>query len=286
MTRECYGDVLIEKEERQIIRCKQCGYIHVYPLYNEKELEAFYENIYAESTPSYLWFEKVYNIKKWKQPGTVLDIGCWEGSQLESFMTEGWQCTGTEINKKAASIASSKGLDIHQISIRELFEKFVGRKWDVINAAYILEHIPNPMEFLNRVKDYLETDGIIILEVPNDFNPFQMAYISENKLIPYWIALPDHLNYFDKIGIENLVRRTGFNILRGETSFPMEMFLLMGENYLQDPSIGKRSFNKVIEMERVLRSYNPALVSELYASLYGCAIGRSFVLYVQPDTNF
>lgn len=283
MNDSCHGKCLLERDGRRIIACDKCGYIHVVPLYTEEELEKFYENVYAESTPSHLWLEKLHNIKRLKPSGTVLDIGCWEGTQLECFMKEGWQCTGTEINKRAASIASSKGIDVHQISIRKFFERFARRKWDVINVAYILEHIPDPTDFLSRLKDHLEEDGILIIEVPNEFNPFQMAYIKEQQIEAYWIALPDHLNYFDKAGIENLMQRVGFKIIRGETSFPMEMFLLMGDNYLQDGSVGKRSFGKVIEMERILRSYDPDMVTDLYASLYGCAVGRSMVLYVQPD---
>lgn len=285
MIRDCGGQVLLEKEGRQVIRCEKCGYNHIYPFYSEEELEKFYENVYAESTPSFLWHEKVHNIKRWKRPGTVLDIGCWEGTQLQCFKREGWQCTGTEINKRAAAIAASKGMDIHQISIREFFPRFEGRKWDVINAAYILEHILDPADFLRRLKHYLAPDGIMIIEVPNEFSPFQMAYIKERQIDPYWIALPDHVNYFDRPGMENLLQKTGFKIIRGETSFPMEMFLLMGDNYLEVPEVGKRSFGKVVEMERILRSHDLELVTDFYASLYGCSVGRSLVLYVQENDN-
>ncbi|MBN2001414.1 class I SAM-dependent methyltransferase [candidate division KSB1 bacterium] len=281
MSTDCHGDVLLTKEGHQIINCERCGYIHVFPLYSEEELEIFYENVYAESTPSYLWHEKVYNIRKWKKNGTILDIGCWEGNQLEFFQKDGWQCVGIELNKKAATIAASKGIEVYQISIRQFFDKFPQRKWDVINAAYILEHIPDPVGFLVRLKNNLEPKGIIIVELPNEFNPFQLAYIKEYKLLPYWIALPDHLNYFDKRGIENLLQRAGFEVIHGETSFPMEMFLLMGDNYLQDRSLGKHCFGKVVEMERILRQYDPGLLSELYASLYRCGIGRSMVIYAQ-----
>ena len=283
MNADCHGSVLLRKDERQIINCEKCGYIHVFPLYSEEELEKFYENVYAESTPSYLWYEKVHNIRKWKKTGTILDIGCWEGKQLEFFMKDGWQCVGIELNKNAAAIAASKGIEVYQISIRQFFDRFAERKWDVINAAYILEHIPDPAGFLVQLKKNLDPKGIIIVELPNEFNPLQMAYIKEHQLSPYWIALPDHLNYFDKRGIENLLEKTGFEVIHGETSFPMEMFLLMGDNYLQDRSVGKRSFGKVVEMERILRQYDPGLLSNLYASLYRCAIGRSMVLYARVN---
>ncbi len=281
MSDNCYGKFILKKGKRSVINCKKCGYAHVFPMYEEKELEKYYENIYAESTPSYLWPEKVYNVNKWKKNGTILDIGCWEGTQLEFFMKEGWRCTGLELNKRAASIARSKGIEVYQISIKELFKKFARRKWDVINIAYILEHIPDPADFLISIKKNLKENGIIIIEVPNEFNPFQLAYLKEHYLQPYWIVLPDHVNYFNKKGIENLMRRTGWKIIHGEVSFPMEVFLLLGDNYLKDKSIGRRSFKKVVEMEGILRKYDPGLVSKMYSSLYKCGIGRSIILYAK-----
>jgi SAM-dependent methyltransferase len=218
-----------------------------------------------------------------KNTGKILDIGCWEGNQLEYFVQSGWKCVGTELNKKAAAVAAAKGIEVHQISIRQFFQEFAGRKWDVINAAYILEHIPDPAGFLLRIKDNLEKDGILVIEIPNEFSPFQMAYIKDRQLQPYWIALPDHLNYFNKKGMENILERTGYEIVHGETSFPMEMFLLMGDNYLQEPAVGKRSFGKVVEMESSLRRYDPGLLSEFYSALYRCDVGRSLIIYARPQ---
>ena len=62
MNNSCHGKILLEREGRRIISCDICGYNHVVPMYTELELEKFYENIYSESTPSFLWHEKVQNI--------------------------------------------------------------------------------------------------------------------------------------------------------------------------------------------------------------------------------
>jgi 2-polyprenyl-3-methyl-5-hydroxy-6-metoxy-1,4-benzoquinol methylase len=281
MKTECHGEIVAEKNGRQIIDCAQCKYMHVYPMYSEEELEEYYENVFSESTPSHLFFEKVYNVKRWIKKGTILDIGCWEGTQLEHFMKEGWECTGLELNKNAASISRSKGIQVYQIPTREFFKKFSRKKWDVINVAYLLEHIANPDVFLHEIRKNVRENGILITEVPNEFNPFQLAYLQKKQTKPYWIALPDHLNYFNKASLQKLVKRNGWKILRGEVSFPMEMFLLMGDNYLEDKSVGKRSFRKVVEMENALVEYDPELISKMYSALYKTGIGRSIVLYLK-----
>ena len=285
----CTGDIVVEKAGRQIINCRKCGYIHVYPLYSAVELEEYYENIYPDSAPSCLWAEKVYNIRRWKDGGAILDIGCWEGTQLAFFVKDGWQCTGIELNKRAAAIAESKGIEVYQLSIRQFFSTFARRKWDVINIAFLLEHIPDPAGFLSQIKKHLNKDGIIIVEVPNEFSPFQLAYLKKQSIPPYWIALPDHLNYFDKSGLENIMKRTGWTIIHGEGSFPMEMFLLMGDENLGSGAADKEDcrrfyqavIGKIVELEKSLREYDPGLVSQMYSALYTCGIGRSNIVYAR-----
>jgi SAM-dependent methyltransferase len=283
MKPECTGAVLAARDGRTVIDCAPCGFAHVFPMYSESELEEYYANTFAESTPSHLWFEKVQNIFRWKHAGSVLDLGCWEGLQLEHFVKAGWQCTGLELNTKAAAISRAKGIEVLQISITEFFSRCAGQTWDVINLAYVLEHIPQPVEFLRRIRRHLKPEGILVLEVPNEFNPLQLAYLKRERIDPYWIFLPEHVNYFNKASLERLVVDAGWRILHAESCFPMEMFLLMGEDYLADKTIGPRAFQKAVAMERAMRELDPTLVSRFYTSLYACGIGRGITLYLQAN---
>lgn len=284
MTSECSGATLATKDDRTIIDCGHCGYAHVFPMYSEQELEEYYANVFSESTPSHSWFEKVQNVLRWKTNGTILDLGCWEGAQLEHFVRGGWQCTGLELNKKAAAVSQGKGIEVLQYSIKEFFVHCAGQKWDVINVAYVLEHIPRPVEFLKQISLHLNPHGILVLEVPNEFNPLQMAFLKRQQADPYWIFLPEHVNYFRKEDLERLVLLGGWTILHAESCFPMEMFLLMGDDYLTDKMAGPVSFQKVLAIEEALRNYDPALISRLYTALYGCGVGRGVTLYLQYPT--
>jgi len=278
---ECNGPVLTTRDGRDIIRCESCGYVHVHPMYTAEELEKYYAGEFSESTPSHLWFEKVQNISRWKSGGTILDFGCWEGDQLGHFVTAGWQCTGLELNEKAAAAARSKGIDVLQISMRDFFTSQAGRRWDVINVAYVLEHLPEPAHFMRQLQQHLNPGGIAIIEVPNEFNPLQQAYLHREQVAPYWIHLPEHVNYFDKASFERLVEGLGWEILHAESCFPMEMFLLMGDDYLKQPEVGRPSFQKVLAFESALRNQDPAMVSKLYAALYACGVGRGLTLFLR-----
>jgi 2-polyprenyl-3-methyl-5-hydroxy-6-metoxy-1,4-benzoquinol methylase len=277
----CHGTAVAVRDGREIIECTRCEFAHVFPMYTAAELEAHYANVFSESTPSHLWFEKVQQVLRWKQGGDILDVGCWEGTQLEYFVQAGWNCTGLELNKKAAVVSRSKGIDVLEMSIAEFFQRCAGRTWDVINVAYVLEHIPEPLAFLHQVRAHMNPGGILVLEVPNEFNPFQLAYVKKAQIDPYWIFLPEHVNYFSKDSLERLVQRGGWTILHGESCFPMEMFLLMGDDYLNTKAVGPAAFQKVLAFESALRSHDPTLVSRLYTALYSSGIGRGLTLYLR-----
>lgn len=281
MSAGCRGATVATKAGRTVIDCAECGYAHVFPMYSATELEHYYSSVFAESTPSHSWFEKVQNVLRWKTGGDILDLGCWEGVQLEYFQKAGWNCTGLELNQKAAAISRAKGINVLEIPISAFFERCAGQQWDVINLAYVLEHIPDPIGFLASIGRHLKPGGILILEVPNEFNPFQQAYLQREKVQPYWIFLPEHVNYFNKESLSRLVSRGGWTILHGESCFPMEMFLLMGDDYLKSKEVGPASFAKVVAMESALRDHDPALVSRLYTALYSAGIGRGITLYLR-----
>lgn len=285
MTEEtCHGQTLVRVDDRAVIDCERCGFAHVFPMYTDSELVDFYENHYAESTPSHLFDLKVYNVNRMQPVGSVLDIGCWTGSQLEAFQKSGWDCHGTELNRNAADEAMSKGFRVRQMSIESLFENAAAESYDVVNASYILEHIPRPGEFLSHVATVVADDGILIIEVPNEFNPLQKCYLKHTGSTPYWIALPDHVNYFTPQGLETLIAKTGWKISLAQTSFPMEMFLLMGDDYRNAPELGPKCFRKVVAMETAIMKTDLRLLSDWYTALYPMAIGRSLIYYLRKQS--
>lgn len=50
---------------------------------------------------------------------------------------------------------------------------------------------------------------------------------------------PEHINYFNFESITRLLERNGFSIIEITSTFPLELFLLMGDNYIGNNEIGK-----------------------------------------------
>ena len=86
--------------------------------------------------------------------------------------------------------------------------------------------------------------GVLCVGVPNDFSPFQIAARSALDTGDWWVAPPHHLNYFDFDSLQALLVRLGVTIAERTTSFPMEAFAMMGEDYTRDATLGRDCHNR------------------------------------------
>ncbi len=161
--------------------CSGCGMVYQSPQLSETEQKAFYEEEYRQvyqgsagpnakdlsiqkaRADSLLEFMRSNGIK----PRRHLDIGCSAGLLLQKFQ-EAFQDqpTGIEPGNAYREHARSLGLGIFQ-SLEEL-NASQPEQFDFISMAHVLEHIPQPVEYLKDLKDqWLSADGWLLIEVPN-----------------------------------------------------------------------------------------------------------------------
>ncbi|MEJ0044291.1 MAG: hypothetical protein WDM81_19650 [Rhizomicrobium sp.] len=77
----------------------------------------------------------------------------------------------------------------------------------------------------------------------------------------------------------NLLERLGFDIAEKTTSFPMEAFLLMGDNYRADPALGRACHNKRKKFDLALDAAGlKETRRSLYRALAEAGIGREAVV--------
>lgn len=291
-----HGNLINSKGPHTVIDCKACGFAHIYPLPSKKRIKEFYRReFYEKAKPTYLsktekeldYWRITFNDRleiftkyiKTNRKKRILDIGCSGGYLLAYFRKMGWDALGIEPSKKVADYAKAKGIDVINMPFEDTDTDTMGR-FDAINMAFVLEHTLNPIEICKRCYLLLRKGGIVCVEVPNDFNPFQMVVKGVLKKPSYWIAYPDHINYFNHMSLEKMMRRIGFKLLLEEGTFPMELFILMGDDYIENDRIGLRSHKKRMRFEKIL--YNSGfnnLKRSLYRSLAQHGIGRGIIQY-------
>lgn len=98
--------------------------------------------------------------------GRALDIGCGDGSFLETLADQGWEVSGTELSESIAITAQVRlGESIRVGSIHEV--GFDAASFDLITFWHVLEHIEDPTLALTEARRLLKADGKIVVAVPN-----------------------------------------------------------------------------------------------------------------------
>ncbi len=289
-----------------MINCKSCKFIHIHPIPSNEELHAFYNNDYYQKTkPNYIQgnekdiqyqnctFDEKLDILERLLPSKskrVLDIGSGPGFFLRRAKQRGWQVLGIEPSPIAYNYSKKQNVPTIQKFFYEVNFKEIG-KFDAIHIYDVLEHVNDPISVINESHSLLKKGGIIVVEVPNDFNPLQKLVQNILNKKEYWITLSaesrnsgifDHLNYFDFSSISYILNRAGFKIILKESTFPLEFFLLMGYDYIKNPKLGKKIHLERIRFEKHFEKLKTIEVKKvLYQKFAEIGIGRTAIIYAK-----
>lgn len=297
------GVVVASANGFDVIDCQLCGFKHVIPIPTEEELEHAYQHVYyTQEKPLYIdrykddleWWNMVYTqryeILEQYLPAErrrLLDIGSGPGFFLLNGQERGWQVRGVEPSVQAAEHSRSLGLDVENVFFTEQTASTLGR-FDAINMGEVLEHIPDPAALLSLANRQLNASGMVCIIVPNDFNPFQIVLRDHLGLKPWWVAPPHHINYFDFDSLSRLVERCGFEVVHKEATFPIDMFLLMGDNYIGNDELGRVCHTKRMNFEKAMNQSGLGnVLADLYSAFASQGVGREVVVYAKKKiANF
>lgn len=251
------------------------------------DLRHFYENTFYDSAkPNYLLkvreeLDYWRAIASWRlqliervleNTARILDVGAGAGVFLDVARRRGWCVRGVEPSVIAANFAAEH-LDLHLY--RGFIEDYSDEPFDVVYASFVLEHIADPWACMKRLRKLTKTEGLIWIEVPNDFNGLQTAVQRELGKEAWWIVPDHHLNYFDFNSLGKLLEHTGFSVVERLASFPMECFPLMGLDYVGHDEIGAQCHSMRMRFEQRLLTQNSDVLYLLYTKLAEAGLGRS-----------
>jgi len=288
------GPRVAERPGHSIIDCHACGFRHALPLPDAEAMAREYrENYYATEKPNFLahagedqdWFllsqtDKLEMLERLLPAPRrrLLDIGCGPGFFLSTAIKRGWQAHGIEPSRQAAAHARELGATVTEGFFGADTAPALGR-FDAITLTNMLEHVPNPAAIIELAHGMLEPGGAVLVGVPNDFSPLQLAARAAMGLSDWWVAPPHHLNYFDFASLEALLIRFGFQPVERTTSFPMEAFLMMGEDYTGNPELGRACHNRRKRFDFAFESAGLRLARRtFYRALAESGMGREAVV--------
>lgn len=150
----------------------------------EREAKQFYDEHYAKKESSIItkpWYLFLQGLMVEVEGKKILEVGCGDGG-FSLWMSRKNEVFGIDISKvgleRATDRANNKAnfclADAQQLPFRD-------RVFDIIIAAEVLEHIPQPDYALGEINRVLKSGGSLYLTVPNIFS----LYVGMKWLIGY-----------------------------------------------------------------------------------------------------
>jgi 2-polyprenyl-3-methyl-5-hydroxy-6-metoxy-1,4-benzoquinol methylase len=220
--------------------------------------------------------------------GRFLEVGCGEGWLLAAAQAAGFEVSGLDF--------SDDGLKrfhpdlLHRATFGDAFENLerlidAGAQFEVVAMEHVLEHVLDPEQLLRRLPRLIAPGGVCVITVPNDFSPLQLAARAAGDIErDFWLAPPQHLNYFEARSLTALLNRLGFESRLAYASFPIDWFLMHpGSNYVADPGAGKPAHRARMAIDLLLAEAGLPAYLALAEALFGCGAGRSLTVIAQPQ---
>ena len=138
--------------------------------------------------------------------GRLLDVGCGNGRLLAAMRWAGWLVEGVEPDERAAAHARSLGLTVHSGTLEDA--GFPASSFDAITMTHVLEHLPDPVEALQRCRELLRPGGRLWLATPNLASPGHRRYGAG------WLGLdpPRHLVLMTPSSLRWSLESAGFEV--------------------------------------------------------------------------
>lgn len=165
-------DTLFSKNNGRYCHCSLCNHIYLANPLTQELLIEFYTGYPTSSLDWHknesAFYRRIYEagLDLINIPGSdidLLDIGC-SGRYFLSIASErGFRVHGLEPNKRESEEAIKQGINIIGATIDDLCDY---SEFGIITLWDVLEHIRDPIDYLRRIKPYLNSSGLIFVQVP------------------------------------------------------------------------------------------------------------------------
>jgi len=151
--------------------CVDCSFIYMDPIPTFLALQKIYDDKCdfsdevmkraikgLEDWGRELFYDRVQALKKYKDKGKVLDVGCNFGFFLKMLENAGYEVYGTDISEPVVRYAQKNmGLKVINSTICEA--KFPAEYFDIVTMFDVLEHLSDPFSDIAEVYRILKKVG-------------------------------------------------------------------------------------------------------------------------------
>lgn len=199
---------------REISRCRACGFAFVTDSMPEEELNRAYaemeDPLYLREAGAYLRGADfvLSRLEPYRARAShLLEIGCGAGLLLERAHARGWEVRGIELSRWMVDRARERVPGDHVRQGSYSSDHFRDMAFDAAVAVDVIEHLPDPADYLADAVSRLRPGGILCLVTP-DMGSAVARVLGER----WWYVQIPHLSYFDRRSLARLAIRCGLAV--------------------------------------------------------------------------
>ncbi len=211
------------KNSQKIYKCNFCKSLFVYPV--PSNLDSFYsenyfykkENDTSHGYSSYdndkepmknVFIKEIERYESLVVERKIFDVGAATGYFLDIAKASGWKTYGSEISAFACNTSIDRGHSMYYDSLLNYdVDKF--NLMSVVTMWDVFEHVEDPVGYLKKTYSILDSGGILAINTIDAQSFWARVWGKKwNMIIP-----PEHLFYYSKQGLNNMLKSAGFEIL-------------------------------------------------------------------------
>lgn len=152
----------------------------------------------------------------------ILDIACNDG-YLAKIYSEYGEVWGVDLNEKAVAEAQKNGVQAVVGDVLAIDTLFSDKKFDIVIAGDIIEHLFDTDVFLKKIHQVLDTPGTLLLSTPNlvSLGRRLMALFGKNPYCEYSAKTDGinvgHIRYYTFEDLEKQLAENGFQKVKTES---------------------------------------------------------------------
>lgn len=244
-----------QKENFAVLVCNRCSFHFIPPYYRKKIEYTQYKNadVTAAVRAGNNWIKiqrhklRFKFIQKFVKSGKLFDLGAGWGHFMLAGKELGYDVYGVEISEQPyLYCVNDLKLPVDHI---DFFEMDEAKKFDVITMWDVLEHIDKADEFLEKCSKLTKSGGYLILQVPQIDSYFAKRHKDKWKMMGL-----DHVNYFSKKTITQILANHGYEVVKIKSSFEIKLFIM----YTLLPLIKKLKGSKKQTLQETNTTINAA----------------------------
>jgi 2-polyprenyl-3-methyl-5-hydroxy-6-metoxy-1,4-benzoquinol methylase len=216
-----------QKENFSVVTCNRCSMHFIPPYFRKKITYTGYKNeAVTEAVRKGNNWVKIQRhklrfkfIQKFIKKGKLFDLGAGWGHFMLAGKELGYDVYGVEISEQPYQYCvNDLKLPVDHI---DFFEMDESKKFDIITMWDVLEHIDKADEFLAKCSKLTTPDGFLVLQVPQID-----SYLAKRQGDNWKMMGLDHVNYFGKKTIRQILEKNGYEVLKIKSSYEIKLFIM------------------------------------------------------------